>query len=111
MSAIPEFQQRQIERWCERRVPGHLRDEVRVECRRRGGAVTILERRAPWSEELGTEWSESRIAQLRYGDDGHWSVYWSDSNGRWLPHAMPRAKTPVPLLEEIDRNPGGVFWG
>jgi hypothetical protein len=112
MSPIPEFQQRQIERWCERHVPAHLRDEIRIECRRRGGAVTILERRAPWSPELGTDWTESRIAQLRYDSDGLWSVYWADSNGRWLTHPdVPQAKTPIPLLEEIDRNPDGVFWG
>ncbi len=75
--------------------------------------MTILERRAPWSSELGTEWTEQRVAQLRYDSDGgEWSVYWADRNGRWLPHPdVPQAKTPVALLAEIDRNPDGVFWG
>ncbi|WP_026360491.1 DUF3024 domain-containing protein [Amycolatopsis nigrescens] len=112
MSSIPEFQQRQIERWCAGRVPARLRDEIRVECRRRGGSVTILERRAQWSGDVGSEWIEQRVAQLRYDANGRWSVYWADRNGRWLSHpGFPEADTPVPLLAEIDRNPDGVFWG
>lgn len=112
MSAIPELQQRQIERWCARRVPPHLRGEIRVECRRRGSSVTIFERRAPWKPELNPEWTEQRIAQLRRAADGKWSVFWADRNDRWRQHPeIDAADSPVQLLEEIERNPDGVFWG
>jgi hypothetical protein len=112
MSPIPEFQQRQIERWCARHVPDRLRDEVRVECRRRGRSVTVLERRAGTPGATVCQWTERPVAQLRYGEDGHWTLYWADGDDRW--HSLPwnpRDRTLVPLLAEIDRNPAGLFWG
>jgi len=112
MADIPDLTIRQIERWCDKRVPARLRDEIRVECRRRGQSVTIVERRAPWSPDVGPDWTEQKIAQLRLDDSGRWSVYWSDSAGRWRTYPdAPRADHPTPLLAEIDRNPNGVFWG
>ncbi|WP_086846048.1 DUF3024 domain-containing protein [Amycolatopsis kentuckyensis] len=107
--AIPELALRQIERWCAQRVPEHLQDRVRVECRTRGRAVTIVERRAP---QAGPDWSEQEIAQLRFDEFGIWSVWWADRDGQWLSHPDgPVASTPPALLAEIDRDPGGVFWG
>lgn len=112
MSSVPEFALRQVERWCAKKVPARLRDEIRVECKRRGRSLTIVERRAPMSPELGSDWSEQKVAQLRLGEDDEWSVLWADRNGRWRTYPdAPRAGHPVPLLEEIDRNPHGVFWG
>ncbi|NBH07991.1 DUF3024 domain-containing protein [Amycolatopsis sp. SID8362] len=96
MAGIPEFALRQIERWCARRVPGHLRDQVRVECRTRGRAVTIFELR---------DGTEREIAQLRVDEFGIWSVFWADSDGEWLAHPdAPVASTPPPLLAEIERR-------
>ncbi|KDN16753.1 DUF3024 domain-containing protein [Amycolatopsis rifamycinica] len=107
--AIPELALRQIERWCAQRVPEHLQDRVRVECRIRGRAVTIVERRAP---QTGPDWSEQEIAQLRFDEFGIWSVWRAGRDGRWLSYPdAPVASTPPALLAEIDRNPGGVFWG
>jgi hypothetical protein len=107
MAVIPELALRQIERWCAQHVPEHLKDQVRVECRTRGRAVTIFERRA-----AGDGWSEQKIAQLRLDDFGIWSVLWADRNGQWLSYPdAPVASTPPALLAEIDRDPGGVFWG
>ncbi|MGW3999234.1 DUF3024 domain-containing protein [Amycolatopsis sp. NPDC004772] len=107
--AIPELALRQIERWCAQRVPEHLQDRVRVECRTRGRAVTIVERRAP---QGGSGWSEQEIAQLRFDEFGIWSVWWADRDGQWLSHPDgPVASTPPALLAEIDRDPCGVFWG
>jgi hypothetical protein len=112
MAAIPELALRQIERWCAQRVPERVLDKVRVECRTRGRTVTILECRAPWRPEAGTEWTEQKIAQLRLDEHGIWSVRWADRNGKWLTYPdAPVASSPTLLLEEIDRNPNGIFWG
>ncbi|MGK3199800.1 DUF3024 domain-containing protein [Amycolatopsis sp. MEPSY49] len=85
MAAIPELAMRQIERWCARR---------RVECRVRGGVVTIV--------ELHADGSETGLAQLRFDEFGIWSMLRSDGDGGWLadPDA-PVASTPPPLLSEI----------
>lgn len=110
MSPIPELLLRQIDRWCARTVPEHARKQVRLESRCRGRSVTVVEHRAPSGDEAEPDWTERRIAQLRYGTDGQWSLYSPDRGGRWrqVP-GVPTASAPVPLLEEIDNNTGGAF--
>jgi len=34
-----------VESYCASRVPEDLRDEIRIECARRGKSITIVERR------------------------------------------------------------------
>jgi DUF3024 family protein len=79
MADIPVADLRAIEEWCTSRVPEHLRNQLRVECRRRGSTVTIVERRAPFA---GAEWTEQKVARLRL-DGGRWSSNWADRDGRW----------------------------
>jgi hypothetical protein len=77
----------------------------------RGSAITIIERRAPWRDDFGPEWSRSKIAQLRY-DHGTWTLHRADRSGRWLqyPDREPSPRLDD-LLTEIDRDPAGAFWG
>lgn len=109
--AVPDTHLRQIVRWCEEKVPEHLRDRIRVEHTVRGSNVTILEYRPPWREELGLEWTRQPIAQLRYRD-GEWRLYWPDRNTRWheFPDGRSIAASPGPLLEVVD-DPRHPFWG
>jgi|SRR5699024_7891808 len=111
MSPIPELLLRQIERWCSQCVPRHARAEMRVEPKRRGRSVTVVERRAPLGADNDQDWSERRVAQLRYGQDGTWELFSLDRSSKWrMVHDAPEASSPVPLLEEIDRDPHGLFW-
>ena len=49
----------------------------------RGKSVTIYECRPPWHPDL-TDWSELKVAQLRHNpEEGEWTLYWADRNGRW----------------------------
>ncbi len=71
------------------------------------------ERRAPWPEGSRAEWTRFPIARLRYTSPAKtWSLYSRDRNLRF--HAYDRA-APSPsveeLLNEIDRDPTGIFWG
>ncbi len=54
-----------------------------------------------------------KVAQLRY-DEGRaaWSLFCSDSNGRWWEYdELGPTKEVGPLLNEIDADPTGIFWG
>jgi hypothetical protein len=113
--SLPELVRRSVEgdvgRYCEERVPPHVRDKIRMEYEIRGNSVTIVERRPPWSPELPPEWSRSQVAQLRY-EESKWALYWSDRNGRWHPYDL---FDPTPdissALAEIDEDPTAIFWG
>lgn len=102
-----------VEAYCESRVPEDLRDEIRIECSRRGKAITIVEWQPPWNPDFGSEWSSGKVAQLRFDESAEaWSLYRSDSNGRWhrFGEAAP-TKTVKPLLGMIEADPTGIFWG
>jgi DUF3024 family protein len=106
---VPDIHLRQIARWCAQRVPEHARDQVRVEHNVRGSTVTIVEVRAPWREDFGSEWIRRPVAQLRY-DGAHWRLYWPDRNTRWhLLQDVAAQTSPGPLLDVID-EPGRAFW-
>jgi hypothetical protein len=73
--APPETDVAKIRKYCQARVPAHLRHQVRVEAAVRGNSVTIFSCLPPWHPNL-TEWSKVRVAQLRYTADTHnWSLY------------------------------------
>jgi hypothetical protein len=110
-SRPPETDIARVRRYCQRRVPPHACEQVRLEIVVRGSAITIIERRAPWRDDFGPEWSRLNIARLRY-DNGAWILDWADRNGRWrrYPDLEPSPRL-VDLLTEIDRDTAGAFWG
>jgi Protein of unknown function (DUF3024) len=83
--------------YCEQRST----DDYRIEHTVRGSSVTILERRPPWNPAYGSEWSSLKVAQLRYDERDRWHPYES---------AAP-APDIAPLLQEIDDDRIGIFWG
>jgi hypothetical protein len=110
---LPGLDTAAIERFCERRIPPHVRDQLRLELVESRGAITIVERRAPWRAELGPDWTSLQIARFRYSSTaGLWTLYWQDSSERWHRYG---AIGPTPniqlLLDEVDRDPSGIFWG
>jgi len=101
-----------VRHYCEQRIPPHALDQVRLEAVVSRGAVTIVERRAPWREDYGPEWTARGIARLRYtGTRGEWALYWSDRNARWHRYDLiDPAPQVTNLLDEIDRDPTCIFW-
>jgi hypothetical protein len=112
-SELPVLELARIKRYAVGRVPSALRSEIRVEVEVTGSVVTLVETRAPWRPEYGPVWSRTPIARLKYSPTNQtWTLFWSDSNGRWHHY---RGMGPVPhvepLLEEIERDPTAIFWG
>jgi Protein of unknown function (DUF3024) len=113
MAGLPELDIARVRRWCEQRVPAQARDQVRVECDVAPRHLTIVERRPPWRQGAGPEWTRSPIARLHYTRATNtWTLYWRDRN---LPFHRYDQIEPSPqiddLLREIDRNPTAIFWG
>lgn len=102
-----------IRRYCEGRVPTRLRDQIRIELDVRGRSVTIMECRAPWTPEIGPEWTRFPIARLRHVQaDDVWMLDWRDRNLRWHVYDRIGPSTHVdPLLAEIEADPTSIFWG
>jgi hypothetical protein len=110
---LPERDVAAIKAYCEQRNDPATSDQLRVEAEVEATTVTIVERRAPWNPDFGPEWSTVGVARLRYtATRREWTVQSADSNGRWSRYefidAVPRVDV---LLDEIDRDPTGIFWG
>lgn len=111
--AIPELDAARVQRWCHARVPERARHQVRVECQPADRHLTIVERRVPWREDLGPQWTTRPIARLSYtAGTGTWTLFWRDRNGRFhrYEHLPPSGRV-SDLLDELDRDPTRIFWG
>lgn len=62
---LPTTDLARIQELCDTRVPPEEREHVRVEVEQERQAVNIVERRPPWREDYGPEWSRLPIARLR----------------------------------------------
>jgi len=110
---IPDLDLVKIRRYCEGRVPARVAHLVRLEVDVKGGYVTILECRPPWSPEVGPEWTRFPIARLRLiASRGVWMLYWRDRNLAFHKYGWidPNPDVAV-LLAEIDADPTSIFWG
>lgn len=99
--------------FCEQRIPPHALDQLRLELQQSPGAMTIVERRAPWREDFGPEWSTGPVAQLRYSTAPRlWTLHCRDRHQRWHRYdPLPSSPDILVLLDEIDRDPTCIFWG
>jgi hypothetical protein len=98
--------------FCENQIPEQARDEMRLEHSVRGNSITIVERRPPWNEHVGPEWTSMKIAQLRYdAATRDWTLYAADRNSRWFYYGADPAPDVGPLLAEIAEDPTCIFWG
>ncbi|MBI1926534.1 DUF3024 domain-containing protein [Candidatus Poribacteria bacterium] len=97
--------------FCRTRVPEGLRDEIRLNYQFRGNSVTVIEQR-PVPESPGN-WLDIQVARFDYdAGTGLWSLRWRDRNVRW--HPYPRiepSKDFQRLLDEVEADPIGIFWG
>lgn len=111
--ALPELDIARAQRWCADQVPEHARHQVRIECLVAPRHLTIVERRAPWREDLGPEWTNFPVARLRYtAASKSWTLYWRDRNLRFHLYDLLEPSHPVDdLLNEIARDPTCIFWG
>ena len=111
MPPVPDDELDRIHRYCDDRVPPRHRDEARVEATCRGQNVTIYECRPAWQAD-SEEWSRVAIAQLRYNrEHKRWTLYNADRNGRWHRYDLIEPGTVDELVNEIDEDPTGIFWG
>jgi len=62
---------------------------------------------------FGSEWSSLKVAQLRYDERAaRWRLYSHDSSDRWHPYEFaPPAPDVTPLLDAIEEDRTGIFWG
>jgi Protein of unknown function (DUF3024) len=111
---LPDRDVARVRRWADQRVPGRVRDELRIELDLGDRSVTIFECRPPWApEEMGSEWTRFPVARLLYTKGrNEWTLYWRDRNLKFHRYDRVAPTHDVgDLIEEIDRDPTCIFLG
>jgi len=96
--------------YCAKRVPEHARRQVKMGFVVRGNSITLIEERPHWQKP--DLWIKTPIAQFRYNQKtGKWTLYCADRNSRWHDYQIEPEKDIRVLLQEVDVDPTGIFWG
>ena len=110
--AVPDLDLHKIRKYAAAKVPVQFQDKIRMEVDVRGKAVTIVECRPPWHESLGPEWTRHGVARMKYDDvTNKWTLYWADRNGRWHGFDLIDPGSIDEILNEVELDQTGIFWG
>ncbi len=113
--ALTQIQAAQVEKlfapYCATRVPAAERSKLRVSYRIDGNAVILLEERPAFHPPH--DWHETPVAKFTYvGTKRQWRLYCQHRDMRWHSYeALPAASSLAELLDEVDADPTGIFWG
>lgn len=113
--SLSELIKRQVEQilrpYCEARVPLHARGQVRVNFKVRGNSVTLFEERPTFFEPK--TWVDIVVAQFRFDKESQeWTLYCADRNSKWHRYTEIEPTSEFErLLQEVDEDPTGIFWG
>ena len=112
---IPPLKKRLAEtlltKFCQTKIPAEFETEIKLSYRFRGLSATLIEGRLAMLKK--GEWHEMAIAQFRYAEkNGKWSLYCADRNDKWHLYTECEASKDLnTLLEEVDEDPTGIFFG
>lgn len=112
---LPEITKKKVEKtlgaFCERRVPPHVRDKIQLKFFFRGDSVTLFEERPRWDDPK--EKTQLNVAQFRFDEaTAKWSLYCRDRNSKWhLYQGIKQGASLDYLIDEVDKDPTGIFWG
>jgi len=112
---IPVLQNKFLEirltEFSDKRIPVEVQDQVKISFSFRGNSVTLFEERPSFMDK--NTWSKIPIAQIKYEHgSGEWTLFSADRNGKWNKYLDLYPTTDFEaILNEIDQDPTGFFWG
>ena len=103
--------EKQLDRYCLEKIPEHAYGKVRLCYIVKDMAITLFEQQ-PHFRDID-KWMQANIARMRYSKTFHtWTLYWRDRNNKWhLYDQIPPAADFGRILQELDTDPTGIFWG
>ena len=109
--SIKKLVEAKLSQYCEARIPAHAKEQVRLGYKIRGNFVTLFEER-PVFRQLDT-WVAINVAQFRFNSQAQtWTLFWADRNSRWHEYYDTASAVDIAdLLEEVDADLTGIFWG
>jgi hypothetical protein len=113
---ISEFEIKRIEKYvgefvANRRPEPYLRDKLDIGFRISGQSFEIYEIRPQWDDP--DKKIEGPIAKATYVKSKKiWQLFWMRADLKWHSYKpFPTSKTLEEILEVINQDPHGCFWG
>ncbi len=107
---IRQFADMQLTKLCDRRSPAELQHEIKVTYATFGNNVTITQHRTAWDNPK--EWVAIKVALLVYAPRSNvWTLYCFDRNERRAEYPSESTADLASLIDEVDADPTGIFWG
>lgn len=110
--SVMEKAKTQIETFVEsRRPPEHIRSKVDIGYRITGQSFEIFEIRPRWNQPEIID--EIPVAKATYVKSRKvWKLYWMRADFKWHGYKpLPETKSLRDVLNEINEDPHGCFWG
>lgn len=93
-------------------MPTHAAAQLRYRFESYRNAITVLECRAVVPTDPDQGWFEVCVARLRFTRSRGWELYYADRNSDFhLYELVGPADDVTTLLDEIDDDPTGIFFG
>ena len=93
-------------------MPAHAAAQLRYRFESHRNAITILECRLAELDEPSGDWFEVCVARLRFTRSRGWELYYADRNSDFhIYELVDPADDVTTLLDEIGRDPTGIFFG
>lgn len=108
---LPEIEQHRVAKlldaYCEKRIPPHVRDQIKLFYKITGNKVILIESRPHYDDQ--TSWYEMPIAQFEYSAaTKKWSLYGYDRNEKRVPISKGSLEG---MIQELDIDRTCLFWG
>lgn len=97
--------------WSKRRLPLHIRDQIREGQRMEGQSIELFFVRSLFNDPSRTV--EEPIAKLTFVRSSEvWRIFWKRADGNWHRYQpFPKAATLEAALRVIDQDANGCFLG
>jgi len=115
--AMSEFENRRAEKLladyvAKRRPAAHIRPKLDLGWRRAGQSVELFEIRPVWRGAPGQKMESPVVKATWVKRRSHWRVFWRRADLKWHRYEpLPETATLEAVLEEVEADPFGCFWG
>ncbi len=108
---VKQLVEAKLDKYCDQKVPAHIRDKLTIIYKIKGNKVTLYESR-PFFKNPKKR-TETPVAMFRYDPkEALWILYCADRNSKWhIYDHMEPSQNLDDLLAAVDEDVTGIFWG
>jgi hypothetical protein len=95
-----------------RRVPRHVKNQLRYSYEIEGHNVSLFEERPHWKSK--GEWTKTGVATFRYfRSRGEWKLYWMRRDLKWHQYdpEVSKSRSLKVLVAVVEEDKWGAFFG